>query len=267
METPEANPEPQSAPADVTPAPVPTPTAPSPAPSPPAAADTPQYASGSQVADEEAAKKRHRAKRRLSIAAGLAALFVVGFGIVTLLFGGALASYFAGPMESTTYSYAGVNYKLEFYRNSVEESANSISAFTQGGKKLLTDPPQVLASPALGSYGTGLDIFILPARPSPYLANNKCSDKPDLYAMFTVPAASGKSAAVVCSLSAAGQYQGQYLFQFAQSGITYDGFVQLFYSWSQVTASKQAAQGFTHYASLARYNQAIKTIVSSIQVK
>jgi hypothetical protein len=124
-----------------------------------------------------------------------------------------------------------------------------------------------MLSPTLGSYGTGVDMFIVPAVPKPVLPNNKCSDKTHLYTVFQVPMAASSQPAAVCSISASGQMQTEYFFQFQQSGKYYDGFVQLAYNWSQVTKSKQSAQAFEKSASLTQYNDQIKTIIGSIKVQ
>jgi hypothetical protein len=210
---------------------------------------------------------KRRSKVRISGLIALVVLFFIGFGLVYFWANGTLSSFLSGGLIPVSYSFEGTTYNLLFYPKSVEESANEIPSLTEGGKKLLTNPAVALVSPVLGSYGSGLDMFIVPGQSSPVLPHNKCSDNPKLHTIMTIPMSGESQPAVVCSLIAPGSMQSEYLFQFTEKRATYDGFVQLTFNWDQVTSSQSATKAFEKTTGLTHYNPQIKTMISSIKVK
>ena len=250
----------QTPPAAQTPPPV--------SPSVPAFVPTPSI-SGSQIAADDADAQHKRAARRLVIVGIVVAIIAVVLIVVALVFGSNIGSYLNSPLVNTNYSNAGVNYELKFYNHSTQQLSNSLPWMTQGGRKPLSTNATVLTSPALGKYGTGLALFMVPvpADKVPLLPKSSCSDLPGLSQVFSVSMQQDGSTAVVCGQTSNGKNQVEYLFQFHQRNLTYVGFVLMEYDWNQVTSSATTAKAFLAYANLSKYNSEIKTIVSSIQVQ
>jgi hypothetical protein len=213
--------------------------------------------------------KKSTQRVKLVVGISLAVLAVlVAVGLV-LVYGETLTRDLNGKFVTTNYTDAGVRYELLYYRNSIQKSANDIASITQGGKKPIAGSPEVLESPPLGKYGTSVAIFMapIPANRQPLLANNSCSSLSGLVEVFTVTMRADHSTGIVCGSKMSGNLQVEYVFQFAQRGQTYNGFVLLPFDWGLVSKSSTEAKAFLQYASLTHYNDDLKQIIGSITVQ
>jgi hypothetical protein len=229
----------------------------------------PQSISGSQLTEQTADEHHQKMTRQLIlISAGVVAAAVI-LVILAAVYGSGIGNYLISPLVNTTYTNANVKYNLKFYAHSTQRLSNNLDWMTQGGKKHLDSTTTVLVSPPLGKYGTGVAIFIvpIPTDKQPLLPKSSCTDLSGLTQVSAVRMQADGSTAVICGEKSNGKFQVEYLFQFTQRNMTYVGFILMPYNWKQVTANPTTAKAFLAYATLTKYNSAIDTIVSSIQVQ
>lgn len=224
--------------------------------------------SGSQIEQTEGEERHKKTTRRLLLAAG-AVVAVIILVLVGVFYGSDIGSSLNSPLVNTSYTNAKVNYDLKFYAHSTQQLSNNLEWMTQGGKKQLDSTTTVLVSPPLGRYGTGVAIFIvpIPKNKQPLLPKSSCTDLTGLTQVSSVQMQEDNSTAVICGEKSSAKLQVEYLFQFTQHNMTYAGFILMPYDWKQVTSNPSTAKAFLAYANLTKYNSAINTVVSSIQVQ
>jgi hypothetical protein len=226
------------------------------------------FVSGSQLAEQSANRKQRRAGQFVVLMASVAVVIIIIVILLVAKYGSTLPDLLTGKLTTTNYSNAGINYQLSFFRGSTSHNAQSLGWMTEGGKESIP-ASQVLVSPVLGKYGTGVALIIdpIPSNKQPLLPDGECSTHTNMISIFSVHMNQGGSTAVVCGEKTNKNTQIAYIFQFVQRGVTYDGFILLPYDFQEVASNPTDAKAFLSYANLAPYNDELKAIISSITVK